>query len=158
MSEDHFVNKHPNLDCPFDISPIATRLHGAMRATIYEEDQSGPQEHIDVANDWYVDIEWYLKGHLTRHLCGKFCLNVHLESIGKGEEYSFGPEYVDMDPCGNGYYRHRFHIKAGEVKAGDCGRLYLVAVTLSSLDECKGQGHINAYCKEGCVMFVNTPA
>ena len=153
-----FQNKEPNFDCPFDISPIAARLKGAMRATIYEEGQQGPQEHIDISNDWVVDVEWYLKGHLTKHLCGEFCIEVHLESIGEGREYTLGPQHVKMDPCGKGYYRHLFKVPAGHIQAGDCGRLYIVAVTLTSKDACGGQGHINAFCKEGCVMFVQTPA
>jgi hypothetical protein len=158
MSKDVYKHDNPNFDCKFDISPIACKLKGAMRATIYEDGQKGPQEHIDISNDWWVDVEWVLKGHLTRHLCGSFCIGVHLESIGTGQEYSLGPHEVKMDPCGKGYYRYRFKVPAGTISADDCGKLYIVAVTLTSLDYCGGHGHINAFCKEGCVMFVNPPA
>ena len=149
---------HPNFECPFDISAHTCKLSGSMQATIYEEGEEGPQEHITIDKDWYVDVEWFLHGHLTRHLCGSFCVAVHLESIGEGEEYSFGPEEIKMDPCGDGHYRHRFKVPAGAVKAGACGRLYIVAVTLTSKDACGDPGHIRAFCKEGCVMFTEPAA
>ena len=153
-----FHHDKPNFEADFDISPISTRLRGAMRATIYEEGQKGPQEHIDVSNDWWVDVEWCLEGHLRHHLCGSFCIGVHLESIGKGKDYSFHEDDIEMEPCGNGYYRFPFRIPAGEIRTSDCGRLYLVAVTLTSKNPCGGQGHINAYVKEGCVMFHLPPS
>ena len=153
-----FKNEKPNFECKFDIQPHVSYLEGAMQATIYEDGAKGPQEYIDVSNDWWVEIEWYLKGDLRRHLCGYFCLGLHLESIGKGPEYSFHREDIKMKPCGNGYYRYKFKVPAGEIKAKSCGKLYMVAVTLTSKDSCGGQGHINAFCKEGCVMFHQPPA
>lgn len=151
-------HEHPNFNCPIEISPFVCRLTGGMQATIYEDGEEGPQQHIRIDRDWYVDVEWYLHGHLTRHLCGSFCIGVHLESIGAGEEFSLGPEAVVMEPCGDGHYRHRFKVNAGRVSAGECGTLYEVAVTLTSKDSCGGAGHIAAFCKEGCVMFVEPPA
>lgn len=153
-----YLHEHPNFDCPFEISPQSCRLTGGLRGTIYEEGEKGPQEHITTDKDWYVDVEWYLHGHLVRHLCGTFCIGVHLESIGEGREYSFGPARVKMDPCGDGHYNYRFKIEAGSVEPGDCGRLYIVAVTLTSEDYCGYPGHIRAFCKEGCVMFTEPAA
>ncbi len=154
----NFHHEHPNFECPIEISPFVSELTGGLRATIYEEGQPGPQQIISIDNDWYVDVEWFLHGHLTRHLCGTFCIGVHLESIGEGAEPSFGPQEVEMDPCGNGHYRHQFRIPAGKVQASDCGKVYIVAVTLTSKDACGKTGHIAAFCRKGSLMFTNPAA
>ena len=153
-----FKHEHPNFECEFEIEPYSSKLTGAMRATIFEEGEDGPQEHIRIDRDVYVAVEWFLHGHLTRHLCGSYCIGVHFESIGKGKEYSFGPYEVEMEPCGDGHYREVVRIPAGTIKAGDCGKVYLTAITLTSKDACGEPGHIRAFCKEGCVMFVEPPA
>lgn len=153
-----FHHEHPNFDCPFEISPFTCKLTGGLRATIYEDGQKGPQEIITTDNNWTIDVEWFLHGHLTRHLCGTFCIGVHLESVGEGPEKSLGTFEVPMEPCGNGHYRYEVKVPAGTVPSADCGRLYIVAITLTSKDACGKPGHINAFCKEGCVMIAEPAA
>lgn len=152
-----FKHEHPNFKCDFEIDPFDSKLDGSMRATIYEEGEVGPQKHIRIDRKVFVDVEWFLHGHLTRHLCGTWCIGVHFESVGKGKEYSFGPYDVKMKPCGDGHYRYVVEIEAGKIKAGDCGKVYLTAVTLTSRDKCGDPGHIRAFCQDGSVMFVEPP-
>ena len=143
-------------ECAFEVSPIATQLSGTIKAAVYEEGGVDPTSIIQIDQPWYVDVEWTLKGHLRRHLCGKWCVRVHLESIGGGKEYSL-PEhcqYFDMNPCDrDGVYRHRINVAPYTIKPEDCGTVYLVAVTLTSLDACGKPGHIAAYCKGATLMF-----
>lgn len=150
-----FHHDHPNFECPIEISDFAADLTAGLRATIYEDGQSGPQKIIDITNNWVIDVEWFVHGHLARHLCGTFCVGVHLESVGEGEEYSFETQEMEMDPCGDGHYRLPFRIPAGKVKAGDCGKVYIVAVTLTSKDPCGRAGHIAGFCRKGSLMFTN---
>lgn len=142
--------------CSFEVSPVATELSGTIQAGVYEVGGAEPTNIIQIDQPWYVDVEWTLKGHLRRHLCGKWCVKVHLESIGKGNEYSLPDPcvYLDMDPCDHdGIYRYRINVDAGTIKPEDCGTVYLVAVTLTSLDACGKPGHIAAYCRGGSLMF-----
>ena len=141
--------------CDFEISPFATKLTGTIKAEVYEEGGVEPTTIISVDEAWYVDVEWTLKGHMRRHLCGQWCVTVSLESIGKGNEYSLPDpsEHFPIDPCNNGTYKKRISVAAGTIKPEDCGTLYLIAVTLTSLDACERPGHIAAYCKGPNLMF-----
>lgn len=142
-------------ECSFEVSPIASRLEGTIKAAIYEEGGVAPTTIIQIDQNWYVDVEWTLTGHMRRHLCGQWCVKVHLESVGVGNEYSLPEhcEYFPIDPCNNGVYTKRINIPAGTISASDCGKVYLVAVTLTSLDACCKPGHIAAYCKGPSLMF-----
>ena len=142
-------------ECEFEVSPVACSLTGKIKAAVYEEGGVQPTTIIQLDQGWYVDVEWALYGHMRRHLCGKWCVKVHLESVGVGNEYSL-PEHCDyfpIEPCNDGTYNKRIRFPAGTISASDCGKLYLLAVTLTSLDACEKPGHIAAYCKGPNLMF-----
>jgi hypothetical protein len=142
-------------ECAFEVSPFASKLTGTIRAAVYEEGGTEPTTIIQVDQAWHVDVEWTLRGHMRRHLCGQWCVMVHLESIGRGKEYSLPEqcEYFPIDPCNDGTYRKQIQVPAGKIDPKDCGTLYLLAVTLVSLDACGRPGHIAAYCKGPNLMF-----
>lgn len=155
--------------CEFEIDPHACDLWGYIRASVYEEEYpEGPHDAktiIACDEDWYVKVKWKIWGGLMHHLCGYFCVCVHLESIGPGPDYSLDCDgdgnpcidSIDMDPCGEGEYEVTCRIPAGTVDCGDCGKLYLLGVTLTSRDACKEPGHIAAYCKGPTLMFYEPP-
>lgn len=149
---DHACNR----ECEFEIAPYEL-IRGGIRATLYEEGETGPQEIISVDNEWYVKVQWYLRGGLRRHLCGDFCLRVSFESIGRGKDRDFGPVEVKMDPCGDGWYEYTFKSSDWKkIRAGDCGQLYHVGVSLTS-KACGEPGHIKGFCDVGTVMFTRSP-
>ncbi len=148
-------NGLPFEHCEFEISPFATKLTGTLKATVYEDGGVDPTTIIRVDESWHVDIEWTLKGHIRRHLCGEWCVTVHLESVGPGNEYTLPNPAVHfpIDPCNDGNYKYTIKVPAGTIQPEDCGTLFLLAVTLTSLDGCKKSGHIAAYCKGPDLMF-----
>jgi hypothetical protein len=81
-------------------------------------------------------------------------VKVDLESIGTAKEYSSELYKIDMDPCKKEGYSHTFEIASNTLHPAEGGTVYLVAVTLSSLDPCGQPGHIWAYGTGVSVMFV----
>lgn len=156
--------------CDFEIDPHACDLWGYIRASVYEEEYpEGPHDAktiIACDEDWYVKVEWKIWGPLRHHLCGYFCVCVYLESIGPGDDYNLDCDgngnpcilEIPIDPCKeDGKYEVTCRIPAGTVDCGDCGKLYLLGVTLTSLDACYDPGHIAAYCKGPTLMFYEPP-
>jgi len=96
-----------------------------------------------------------LEGPLVHHLCGEFCVCLHLECFGPGPEYTLPDPCprIPMDPCGDGQYSYRINIPAGTIDPKVCGNVCCLAVTLTSFDPCGNPGHIAAYCRDLCVMF-----
>lgn len=149
--------------CKFDIDPFAVDLTGTMKVTVYRKDdpEDVPDTVIACDQDWYVEIEWDLKGKLLHHLCGYFCVCVYLERIGPGKDLSLDCdgdgkpciEWIPIDPCGDGHYKVKCKGPRDEIDCDACGTLYVVAVTLTSFDQCKGPGHLRAYCKGPTLMF-----
>lgn len=150
--------------CTFDIDPIAVDLTGLLKASVYKKGtrEDVPDTVIACNEDWYVKVEWDLKGRLLHHLCGYFCVCVYLERIGPGADIKLDCDgdgrpclqWIPIDPCGNGHYEVKCdgpNIEKDDCEA--CGTLYVVAVTLTSFDQCKDPGHIRAYCKGPTLMF-----
>jgi hypothetical protein len=81
-------------------------------------------------------------------------VKIDLESIGIADEYTSDLIEIDMDPCKDDPYSHKFSLTAGTLNPHPGGTVYLVATTLSSLDPCDDPGHIWGYCEGPSVMFV----
>ena len=161
-------NGHPSErfgECRFEIDPYICRVWGDIAAYVHEgapaEGLQDPTTIIDCDEDWHVVVRWHLHGALVHHLCGEFCVNVFLESIGPAKEYKLHGGRVKMEPCGDGEYELVIPVPAGTVGCDDdneCGLLYIIAVTLTSVDPCGNPGHIAAYCKGPTLMFHRSPA
>jgi hypothetical protein len=150
------------IDCERELSPLVTNTSFNLKCTVGEVGGVDPASIIHTDQDWYVDVEWEVRGQLVRHLCGTWHVSVTLESIGPGDEYEFpksAPAQVEMDPCGDGKYNHRIEVARGEVDARDpSGTVYIVAVELGSTDPCGRPGHIYAHCTGEELQFVPGPA
>jgi hypothetical protein len=148
--------------CKFDIDPFSVDLTGSMKIAVYRKATPDvPDTVMACDEDWYVKVEWDLQGRLLHHLCGYFCVCVYLERIGPGPDLKLDCdgdgrpciEWIPIDPCGDGHYEVKCDRPKDDIECEACGTLYLVAVTLTSLDQCKDPGHIRAYCKEPTLMF-----
>jgi hypothetical protein len=143
-------------ECEWEIGPLVQDLKLRLWAN-YWEDETGtqPAKHIVSASEkFFVQVCWELLGNLKRHFCGIWRVKIDLESIGTAGEYSSECVKIDMDPCRNDPYCWTFEVDVTKLKPDECGTVYLVAVTLSSLDPCGGPGQIWGYCKGPSVMFV----
>ena len=149
------------LDCSKEVTPIVATTRLNLSATVYEVGGDAPTNIIHTDQDWYVDVEWSITGHLIRHFCGEWHVSVNLESVGPGSEYQIPtpPAVIPMDPCGDGKYRYRINVRAGQIDARDAdGTLYIIGVTLGSTDPCGKPGHLFAYCTGEELQFVPGPA
>jgi hypothetical protein len=139
-----------------EIAPLAMDLKLVFSAGFYEDDEATtPTTNIVYSEEtYYVKLDWKLEGMLARHFCGVWQVKIDLESIGTADEYSSELYKIDMDPCQKDGYSHTFKINPDTVNPAEGGTVYLVAVTLSSLDPCGQPGHIWAYGTGVSVMFV----
>lgn len=142
------------MECKFQLDPYICDLDGYIRAYVVDLDRQQPSTIINCDEGGEVHVEWDIRGPLRDHLCGSWCICVYLESIGPGPEIEV-PDSCRTYPivaCKDGPYRHVVRLPAG-VDCGDCGKLYIVGVTLTSKDGCDNPGHIAAYCKGPTIMF-----
>jgi hypothetical protein len=139
-----------------EIGPLFYDLKLKLSASFWEDENATvPAPNIVSAHEKYhVKVEWDLVGRGRRHFCGKWRVKLDLESIGKAPEYSSECREIDMDPCRDVPYTTIFTLSPADVTPDECGTVYLVAVTLTSLDPCDKPGHIWGYCKGPSVMFV----
>ena len=157
-------NNSVKMPCEFEITPFADDLKFSMEAEVFEvlgPDDRAPTTVIGDDQSWGIDITLTVSGKLTRHLCGEWCVCVYLESIGPGKEYQLdlNPQddekclRVPLKPCEDGVYPIRVEFPAGKIKTGECGRLYLLAISVIGLDACGDPGHISGFCKGPTLMF-----
>lgn len=138
--------------------PKSRYLSGQIAASILDGGIA-PNTIIKVGDDWYVDIYWSIKGILMPLIYGKWCVNLHMESMGHGKEFNFphrGQEvYVKVDPCGNGYYHHRLKVPANTVKPKHCGIPYKLVVSLTFHDACGRPGYLTGVVEGPILHFYN---
>ncbi|WP_420627182.1 hypothetical protein [Candidatus Leptofilum sp.] len=149
-----WVQRYPGVfQTPFP--PKSPHLYGHIEASVLDSGVA-PNTVIKVGDDWYVDIYWSLKGTLMPLIYGKWCIRLHLESMGRGKEFNYprkGREiYVRANPCGNGYYRYRVKVPAGTVTAKHHGIPYKLVVSVTFYDYCGEPGRITGVV-EGPILY-----
>lgn len=155
-------NGTPFEECAVEIAPMASNLRLVLSAKFYEDEEAAvPAPNIVYADEtYYVKVDWWFEGAVAfaRHFCGMWQVKIDLESIGTAPEYTSNLVDIAMDPCNmgevNNPYTYTFRLSPGDVKPHEGGTVYIVAVTLSTLDVCGDTGHIWGYCKGASVMFV----
>jgi hypothetical protein len=89
---------------------------------------------------------------VRRHLCGKLCVDIDVDTCGPAPDVGFPQKEVDLTPCkGDGRYVIVFPIAPNTLvpQAGEqdrCGRVYRICVTVGSHDICGGPGLIWGHC------------
>ena len=150
--------------CDFQLEPYICDLNGNISIEVQDLDSLQPTTVVDCEKGAKVTVRWDIEGKIKAHLCGQWCVCVHLESMGPGPELSVKNPCatLEWEPCNDGGWEYEvvipqdIDVPAGEdLCADNCGRLYQVGVTLTSRDGCGEPGHIAAYCKGPCIMFYN---
>lgn len=154
------------LDCTYEVPTILVEdLTVDVQAEVYEVGGVAPTTIIRTTQDWYVQVRWRIKGALARLLCGEWCLCLSLESIGPGPEVRLPNPCtrIPMKPCEDHtptddepegeYLQKRITVGAGEIEeaageplAGECGRGYLLYVSLQAYDSCGKPTSIFIHC------------
>ncbi len=97
-----------------------------------------------------VYMRWCLSGSLRECICGFWCPTVHLESIGKGPEFSIHGPRVPLD-CKKRCYGVR--IPGSGIDPAHCSTPYKLVATLQYLTPCWNPGPIVGFCELPLVQF-----
>ena len=120
---------------PFEINrPLNAGLSGDITGYVSEVDSVDPVTIIDVNKDFKVHINWALEGAFTPFICGSWCVNVFLESIGDGPELNLPAAPVDVplnpEPGRNEYSAWQL-IPARTIKPEHCSVPYKLVSTVT---------------------------
>jgi hypothetical protein len=139
----------------FEVSGSPKLLAGYIGAEVREVGGVDPTTIIRFDQDWVVTMEWGLQGSLKSMICGEWCLNVDLESIGPGEEMELPTQelHVKLDPCGTGKYKKDIRIPAGTVKPEHCSTPYKLVATVTYLNACGRPGPMAGFVEGPIVQF-----
>jgi hypothetical protein len=135
---------------------------GVIDATVHEHGGFPPTTIIRSDQVWGVHVRWATSGTLVRMICGKWCLQVHLESIGPGPELRLPrkPVHIPLDPCGKHKYPYTVHYKyhldipAGTITPAHCGIPYKLVTSLTYIDYCGKPGPIAGYVEGPIMQFI----
>ncbi len=141
--------------------PVAGLFDGEIFASVHEDGGLSPTNIIRIDQDWGVLVKWRTSGALTRMICGTWCLNVCLESIGPGEELSLPlkPVKVELDPCSakgkplTCNYKCYIEIPRGCVKPRHCSTPYKIVTTLTYLEPCGTPGPLAGFVEGQILQF-----
>jgi hypothetical protein len=141
----------------FEVSGDPELLYGSISADVYEIGGVAPKNIIRIDQDWLVRLNWALEGSLKSMICGTWCLNLHLESIGKGQELDLPGAYnevrVPLDPCGDGRYTYDFVVKAGTVRPEHCSTPFKLVSTITYENSCGLPGPMAGFVEGSILQF-----
>src|SRR5262245_45898300 len=106
-----------------DVGLNLIQLYGG----VYEEGRLTNQI-INVAKPWEVRLHWRLVGCLRELICGKWCVKVHFESIGTGNEFELGLQPDLHFDCHDKYFN--VVIPGRELHPDECSTPYKVVATV----------------------------
>jgi hypothetical protein len=141
------------------LGPNNPQLSGRINSVVVEErggEAVKPTQIIRIDSDWSVYVEWELVGHLSKMICGKWCLHVRLESMGPGPELKLPVGYnheLPLDPCGKGEYKYLFRFPKGTVPADACSTPYKLVVTITYHNACGKAGPIAGFYEGPIIQF-----
>jgi hypothetical protein len=131
-------------------------------AKIVDKNGVQPNNIISADDDFYVVWDIWVKGPLWRLICGCWCVDLRLESIGQGEEFSLSQRIGHRKGCGfrccfhgcrHCHFCHKVCVPGGTIPAGKCSSIYLLAATFQLLDHCGRPAPIVGYENLGAFSF-----
>jgi hypothetical protein len=131
-------------------------LSGEIGAYITEVDGVDPVTIIRSDQDWKVHVHWTLSGKLNEFVCGEWCLNLFLESIGPGRELRLPDEELHVHLKPQPYetrYWETICIPAGRVPVDMCGTPYKLVVTVTYLTPKGEPGPMAGFVEGPVVQF-----
>jgi hypothetical protein len=141
----------------FEISGDPELLYGSISADVYEVGGVSPKNIIRIDQDWFVRLNWALEGTLKSMICGTWCIRLHLESIGKGDELDLPGSYreveVPLDPCGDGRYTYDFVVRAGTVRPEHCSTPFKLVTTVVYKNACDLPGPMAGFVEGSILQF-----
>lgn len=110
-----------------------------------------PVDIISWDQTYYVIVYIVLPDPVRRHLCGRLCVDIDVDTCGPAPDLQFPEESVDIQPAGNGVYWVVFTLPPDTFKPpadypNRCGRVYTLCVTVGSEDPQGGPGLIWGHC------------
>jgi hypothetical protein len=111
-----------------------------------------PVDIISWDQTYFVIVYVQLGAPVRRHLCGKLCVDIDIDTCGPAPDREFPEQDVDLDPCGRGSYYVVFELPPGTFEPpadhpARCGRVYRICVTVGSKDACGNPGLIWGVCE-----------
>ena len=139
------------------LGPNSPLLSGSIRAELREEGGVAPVTIIRADQDWIVNLHWDFKGSLTPMICGQWCIHLYAESMGPGPELELHPydrpNYLKVDPCGNGEYYFPFEVAKGKITAAHCSTPYKLIATVTLENECDRPCPVAGFVELPVVQF-----
>jgi len=164
---------------PVEINLPRHPLEVYFDAKVVDSNGVPPGTIISVQDDFYLEWHIWAKGPLLHLICGCWCVDLRVESIGEGEEFSlsrkigkgcgfrccfhgchhdthyddpsYARPYHSPDHC------HHFCCKvcvpACTIPASKCSTVYLLAATFQLLDHCGHPAPIVGYKDMGAFSF-----
>jgi hypothetical protein len=115
-----------------------------------------PNHVISVRDGAYVCLHWWLTGELARLICGRWCVQVYLENLGRdvhGCQDITLRKTVGTLKCNRGHYWLCIRIPPNRLNPSMCSCVYQLAVSIQLLDKCGKPVPFAGFCKGPLVQF-----
>ncbi|MGD9702671.1 MAG: hypothetical protein AB7Q42_21820 [Acidimicrobiia bacterium] len=149
-----------DLSAATEIELPSPALRVWFNATILDSHGVAPETVISNEDPFVVKWEICVDGPLWRLICGCWCVDLKIESLGGGFEGTLsellgrgcGFRYC-FDGCRYRYFCYQQTVPAGKLEAGKCSSLYLMSATFQLFDHCGKPAPIVGYETLGAYSF-----
>ena len=138
------------------LKPAEPALSGQISAEVYEVGGSAPTTIIKVGQEWGVKINWELTGSLLPFICGTWCVQLFMESIGEGPEFNLpqGTHHeIKFDGCRGGKFEYDFKVAKDLINSAHCQAPYKVVAAVTYKTVCGTPGPMAGFVEGPIVSF-----
>jgi hypothetical protein len=129
-------------------------LTGGISCEVYEAGKNvEPTCIIQIDQPWGVKVHWFIEGPLKKFICGEWCVTLHFESVGEGDEFNLKwKKEIPLDPCADGKYWLDFKVEPGTITTKHCSALYKVVASVTYRN-CGKPGPMAGLCEGPLIQF-----
>ncbi|GEM_PF-886059 len=118
-----------------EVTDVSINLSLEIASAILDEKGVPSEGAVNIEQPSKVRVAWLLSGKGLDLVCGKWCVQVHFESMGQGPEFTLEADpMIPNEPCETGAFIIELPITGLTVE--HCGSPYEMVTTIQFITNC----------------------
>ncbi len=135
-----------------EVTDVSVNLSLEIASAILDERGAVSDGRVNIEQPSKVRVAWLLSGTGMNLVCGLWCVQVHFESMGSGDEFTLeGDPMIPNEPCQTGAFI--IEIPITHLTIAHCGSPYKMTTSIQFITLCNSPAPIVGFKEFKTVNF-----